>query len=200
MIAASTGTTLTYQLANLHGDIIATQTHHPDTHTIDTYTETDEYGTPNGTAAQTRFGWLGAYQRSGDAPGGALLMGARAYLPTTGTFLTMDPVQCGGATRYGYPDDPVNAFDLDGKRWDWRKAYRVAKCVGAILWVVGSSLFAVTKIAKIRGAIRSLGGVRETARLIVGATSWSEKMAVLGRAGASAAAYFLGLATIEDNC
>ncbi|MGL5824576.1 MAG: hypothetical protein ACRCYU_07035 [Nocardioides sp.] len=78
--------------------------------------------------------------------------------------------------------------------------WAVAKCVAAITWVLGSSLFAVTKIAKVRGAIRALGGIRETAKLLLSATSWREKIAALGTAGAGAAAYFLGISTIVDNC
>jgi hypothetical protein len=49
--------------------------------------------------------------------GGMVLMGARAYNPTTGLFLTSDPVLNGGANRYSYPTDPVNLHDLSGSRW-----------------------------------------------------------------------------------
>ncbi|MFI8453684.1 hypothetical protein, partial [Streptomyces erythrochromogenes] len=32
-------------------------------------------------------------------------------------FQTTDPVYGGGDNRYGYPGDPINQYDLDGKRW-----------------------------------------------------------------------------------
>jgi hypothetical protein len=78
--------------------------------------------------------------------------------------------------------------------------FDVAKCVAAIAWVLGSSIFAVAKITKIRGAISALGGIKEAAKLLVGATSWREKMSTLGSAGAGAAGYFLGIDTIANNC
>ncbi|WP_189554161.1 hypothetical protein, partial [Streptomyces lavendofoliae] len=34
----------------------------------------------------------------------------------------------GGDNRYGYPGDPINQYDLDGKRWGWlKKAYHYGK-------------------------------------------------------------------------
>ena len=54
------------QLANLHGDIVATATiGQPG---INTYTETDEYGraqTAGGGTGAPRYGWLGTHQREG---------------------------------------------------------------------------------------------------------------------------------------
>lgn len=41
-------------------------------------------------------------------------MGVRLYNPTTGRFLTTDPVYGGNATSYGYPVDPINRSDIDG--------------------------------------------------------------------------------------
>ena len=78
--------------------------------------------------------------------------------------------------------------------------YAIARCAAAITWVVGTTIFVAAKIVKIRGAVRALGGVEETARLLVGATSPAEKLRTLGAAGASAAAYFLGIDAITGNC
>jgi hypothetical protein len=46
-------------------------------------------------------------------------MGARLYNRSTGMFLQPDPVRGGGSTIYGYPTDPVNMLDLNGKMWGW---------------------------------------------------------------------------------
>ncbi len=51
-------------------------------------------------------------------------MGVRLYNPAVGRFLSVDPVRGGNANAYTYPTDPVNRFDLDGKR---------CRC-GAYLW------------------------------------------------------------------
>jgi hypothetical protein len=55
-------------------------------------------------------------------------MGVRLYNPTTGRFLSVDPIAGGNANPYEYcSGDPVNCYDLDGrqgwrkKAWNWTK-------------------------------------------------------------------------------
>ena len=131
IIQASDGTSR-LQLANLHGDIISTQT--IGATGIDTYTETDEYGIPSDPAASPeRYGWLGAKQReSTGIVGGFTLMGARLYNPATGRFLTRDPIEGGNANTYVYPTDPINRFDLNGK---WCVLGVGTSCDDGGLWV-----------------------------------------------------------------
>ncbi|WP_199423209.1 RHS repeat-associated core domain-containing protein [Actinotalea solisilvae] len=83
----------------------------------------DEFGSdrlhigqaPTGTAP-TRYGWLGAHERSTRTLGDLTLMGVRLYMPTTGRFLSVDPILGGNTTPYAYPQDPLSAYDLDGRR------------------------------------------------------------------------------------
>ena len=98
--------TATLQLANLHGDIVATATLGQTG--INTYNETDEYGNPAAGTTPTRYNWLGTHQRDTNTTGGLTLMGARLYNPTTGRFLSIDPIQGGNDNRYTYPPDSVN--------------------------------------------------------------------------------------------
>ncbi|HSX96643.1 MAG TPA: RHS repeat-associated core domain-containing protein, partial [Streptomyces sp.] len=57
-----------------------------------------------------------AKQRSAETPTGLFLMGARLYNPTTGRFLSVDPVLGGSCNSYEYVcGDPVNLIDLDGR-------------------------------------------------------------------------------------
>ena len=95
---------VTYQIANLHGDAVATQLQQSGSPTIDTFHETDEYGN-SATGSPDRYGWLGVHQRSLDTSGGLVLMGARLFNPATGLFLSPDQVQGGNATAYTYPLD-----------------------------------------------------------------------------------------------
>ncbi|MGH7157528.1 MAG: RHS repeat-associated core domain-containing protein [Candidatus Saccharimonadales bacterium] len=44
-----------------------------------------------------------------------LQMGARVYLPTTGRFLQVDPVEGGTLNAYTYVNDPVNGNDYSGQ-------------------------------------------------------------------------------------
>ncbi|MFF9650793.1 RHS repeat-associated core domain-containing protein [Streptomyces sp. NPDC014622] len=125
-LAATTGATgdVVLQLTNVHGDVMLALplTEGGDIVALDS----NEYGNPRAGQLPVRYGWLGGKQRSAETLTGLTLMGVRLYNPVTGRFLSVDPVYGGGENRYGYPGDPVNQFDIDGKSW-WSRTKRFVK-------------------------------------------------------------------------
>lgn len=113
--ASSSAGATTLQLANLHGDLVATMDATSGSTGINSYAESDEYGNSEVATVSARYGWLGSRQRSTDAVGGVTLMGVRVYNPATGLFATPDPILGGNVTAYTYPVNPIDQFDLDGR-------------------------------------------------------------------------------------
>ncbi|WP_327317284.1 DNRLRE domain-containing protein [Streptomyces sp. NBC_01235] len=117
-VTSATGDTV-LQLSDIHGDVTVQLP--LDTSKAPVAQSYDEYGNPETDTAATRYGWLGGKQRSSDTVTGATLMGVRLYDPTTGRFLSVDPVPGGNANAYEYCNgDPINHYDLDGRWWHWR--------------------------------------------------------------------------------
>ncbi|MBC8093440.1 MAG: hypothetical protein H7Y15_16175 [Pseudonocardia sp.] len=109
----------TVHLASLHGDLIAdTAADYTTNPGLQITLDASEYGIPRDTTTvgTRRYSWLGTYQRATDTPTGITLMGVRLYNPTTGRFLSTDPVYAGSANDYDYcAADPLNCSDLDGR-------------------------------------------------------------------------------------
>ncbi|WP_432058921.1 RHS repeat-associated core domain-containing protein, partial [Streptomyces sp. bgisy022] len=111
----------TLQLTTVHGDVALQLP--LDTSKAPVALDTDEYGNPRAGQAATRYNWLGAKQRSTETLTGLTLMGVRLYNPSTGRFLSTDPVHGGNLNAYEYAHaDPLNRFDLDGRR-SWKKQW-----------------------------------------------------------------------------
>ncbi|WP_255648979.1 DNRLRE domain-containing protein [Frankia sp. ArI3] len=121
------GGAVTLQLANLHGDVVATVDDATSAGSPASYAESTEFGSPYFlSSAYPRYGWLGAKERSRDTLSGLTLMGVRLYDPNLGRFLQTDPVPGGSDNAYDYAhQDPYNTFDLDGRSIrHWIKKHR----------------------------------------------------------------------------
>ena len=66
------------------------------------------------------FAWNGSkgkgYEHAGTIA--VVEIGVRMYSSWLGRFLAADPVEGGNTGRYNYPNDPINLFDLDGRKQD----------------------------------------------------------------------------------
>jgi RHS repeat-associated protein len=104
------------QLANLHGDIVATASlSETASEPASTIKEANEYGVP-ATEAPPKYSWLGAHEIPTTLPSGVTTMGARSYIPQLGRFLQKDPIPGGSANPYAYTNgDPLNETDLTGQ-------------------------------------------------------------------------------------
>ncbi|MCD9904017.1 hypothetical protein LUR56_36280 [Streptomyces sp. MT29] len=103
------------QLTNIHGDVALQLPLDPED--APQVLDSDEYGNARDGQPSARYGWLGGNQRSSETLTGLTLMGQRVYNPTTGRFLSVDPVPAGSPNYYGYPADPITMVDLDGRGW-----------------------------------------------------------------------------------
>ncbi|MEU0158339.1 DNRLRE domain-containing protein [Streptomyces sp. NPDC006261] len=165
------------QLANLHG-AIGTRIPLVDATTpvVNSY---DEYGSALPGTDPSRYGWLGAKQRSAETPSRVTLMGVRLYDPGTGRFLSTDPVHGGGANAYGYPADPVNLYDLDGRKVQAKYNKNSRSCS---FWHGRCTI----KLSRVRAWKASWN-------IIGGATAWGVSAALFGAASAGILAAVMGI-------
>jgi RHS repeat-associated protein len=162
---SATGDTV-LQLTDIHGDVTVQLP--LDTTKPVVASAHDEYGNPETGTTATRYGWLGGKQRSSETVTGATLMGIRLYDPTTGRFLSTDPVPGGSANAYEYGNgDPVNNYDLDGKSW-WRKTLRWGAIGGGIIGGIACGASIVCGVA-----VGVAAGAAAYAARHAGRRSWS---------------------------
>ncbi len=119
------------QLANLHGDVIATAYSSETATALASTADTSEYGVPTNNLPP-KYAWMGAIQIPTELSSGTTNMGARAYEPDLGRFLQPDPIEGGSANAYAYTyGDPVNRSDPSG-------AYTIGGPSAALIEVAGT--------------------------------------------------------------
>ncbi|MGV1006667.1 MAG: hypothetical protein ACOYEV_18295 [Candidatus Nanopelagicales bacterium] len=117
-----------------------------------------------------------------DADGGRV----PTHFEIKGTTLTQVVDHVGGGFSYPIVADPA--------------LWQIVRCVAAIAWVIGTTVFMAAKLIKIRAFINSVGGLTQTAKLLMGATTAHEKSVALGQGLAAVASALLGIDTVASNC
>jgi len=110
---------VTYLYYDAHGNLAAEASSSGSQTGNHTY---DPFGTPTDTTPSntTIHRYVGRWNKQYDTTTGLILMGARPYNPTTGRFLSVDPIPNGSLNTYDYAgQDPINGYDLNGTCSKW---------------------------------------------------------------------------------
>jgi RHS repeat-associated protein len=175
-----TGAGVNYSHANVHGDA-ATVTNASGNRVWTGFTgpygePTSGSAPPNTNVSGTSWRWVGAYGRIADRS--VVHMGARPYVPASGRFISVDPIEGGCANDYAFGyGDPLNGPDLNG-----RGAYE-AMCGAAATLSYGSLVrygYHAAKRANDK-AQRALGPNSIFSTLLYAAKSVAEEGGLFGK-------------------
>ena len=103
------------EIANLHGDVIATASPSATATTLASTADATEFGVPTG-GRPPKAWWLGAFGLTTQEYSGTLMMGGRAYQPQLGRFMQPNSNPAGSEDAYSYlSNDPVDSRDPSGE-------------------------------------------------------------------------------------
>ncbi|CCC14054.1 hypothetical protein SMACR_08503 [Sordaria macrospora] len=79
-------------------------------------------------------------------------------------------------------------------------AWKIAKCVASIVQMIATTAVPAAKLLKIKKYIKALGGVKESVKLLLGATTKAEKLKAGGKALVYLSAELLGISSVKAAC
>jgi hypothetical protein len=103
-------------------------------------------------------------------------------------------------SEYVNANPALAALKVEGQLMHPLSAWDTVKCVAAIALVIGSTLLVAAKVAKIKSYIAALGGIRQSASLLLRASTWAERMHYWGAALVALAAELSGVAAVREAC
>ncbi len=102
------------QIANLHGDVVATAPLSEAAKSLTWTTETTATGVPRG-GKPARYGWLGSAQRPTELESGIVNLGSHSYVPQLGRSLQPTETRTGASPYVLGSGDPVNESAVNGR-------------------------------------------------------------------------------------
>jgi predicted secreted protein len=79
-------------------------------------------------------------------------------------------------------------------------AWKIAKCVGSIAWVIGTTLFSASKLLNLKKYIAALGGLKQAAVLMLSCSTAAERLKYGGQALLQFASIITGVSSLKSNC
>ncbi|KAK0703000.1 hypothetical protein B0T26DRAFT_626149, partial [Lasiosphaeria miniovina] len=78
--------------------------------------------------------------------------------------------------------------------------WKIAKCIAAIVKLLGTTAIPAAKLLRIKKYIKLLGGVKKAVKLLLKAKTRAQRLKLGGKALVNLAAELLGISSVKKNC
>jgi len=91
-------------------------------------------------------------------------------------------------------------IDIEERDLVQRDIWKTLKCIGAFSQLIITTAIPAAKIFRIKRFINELGGIKQTVQLLLGATSWAEKVKAGGQVFVLLVAELTGITSVKSAC